>query len=61
MKYGLPLFALIATPALSKAPLIEAVGIEAVGASPAGNAWRIDVASRHPDTGWDHYADGWGC
>ena len=21
--------------------------------------WRVDVTIRHPDTGWDHYADGW--
>lgn len=24
-----------------------------------GMGWRIDVTLRHPDTGWDHYADGW--
>lgn len=21
--------------------------------------WSISVTLRHPDTGWDHYADGW--
>ncbi|MEM1075691.1 MAG: hypothetical protein AAF665_14705 [Pseudomonadota bacterium] len=21
--------------------------------------WRFDVTISHPDTGWDHYADGW--
>ncbi len=21
--------------------------------------WRLDVTLEHPDTGWDHYADGW--
>ena len=21
--------------------------------------WRINVTLKHPDTGWDHYADGW--
>lgn len=21
--------------------------------------WKISVTLRHPDTGWDHYADGW--
>ena len=51
MKYALPLLALIATPALADPPVIEAAV-----ASPAGNAWRIDVTLRHPDTGWDHYA-----
>ena len=24
-----------------------------------GGAWSIAVTLRHPDTGWDHYADGW--
>ena len=24
-----------------------------------GAAWRISVTLAHPDTGWDHYADGW--
>ena len=54
MKYALPLLALIATPALADPPVIEAAV-----ASPAGNAWRIDVTLSHPDTGWDHYANGW--
>ena len=22
--------------------------------------WTFDVTIGHPDTGWDHYADGWG-
>ena len=25
----------------------------------AGNMWTIDVTLAHPDSGWDHYADGW--
>lgn len=24
-----------------------------------GELWRIEVTLRHPDTGWEHYADGW--
>lgn len=28
-------------------------------AQEAGGAWRFDVTVRHPDTGWDDYADGW--
>ena len=24
-----------------------------------GMDWRVDVTLAHPDTGWDHYADGW--
>lgn len=23
------------------------------------NGWRFDVTISHPDTGWDHFADGW--
>jgi hypothetical protein len=38
----------------------EAV-VEAATAEPAGaGAWRISVTLSHGDTGWDHYADGWG-
>lgn len=33
--------------------------IEAVKGTQAGNTWRFDVTLSHPDTGWDHYADGW--
>ncbi|SFN54354.1 hypothetical protein SAMN04487859_104160 [Roseovarius lutimaris] len=25
----------------------------------SGMAWRVDVTVEHPDTGWDHYVDGW--
>ena len=28
-------------------------------ASRAGDTWRFDVTVRHPDTGWDDYADKW--
>jgi len=28
-------------------------------ASKSGMSWRVDVTLEHPDTGWDHYADGW--
>lgn len=30
-----------------------------VTAGKTGMSWRVDVTLRHPDTGWDHYADGW--
>lgn len=33
--------------------------ITEVTAREAGNGWRFDVTILHPDTGWDHYADGW--
>jgi len=54
MKYILPFLALLATPAQSDPPVIEAVK---PSHSEAG--WRFDVTLRHPDTGWDHYADAW--
>ncbi|WP_293574644.1 hypothetical protein [Phaeobacter sp.] len=28
-------------------------------ATQTGGSWRISVTISHPDTGWDHYADGW--
>jgi hypothetical protein len=46
--------ALIATPALAHEPQI----LDAV-ATKSGMSWHVDVTLEHPDTGWDHYADGW--
>lgn len=31
-----------------------------IQARKSGNAWTFDVTIKHNDTGWDHYADGWG-
>ncbi|WP_170761255.1 hypothetical protein [Ruegeria lacuscaerulensis] len=53
MRY-LVLSALIATPALADDPVIENAT-----AQRNGETWRFDVTVSHPDTGWDHYADGW--
>lgn len=33
--------------------------IEAITGTKSGAGWRFDVTLSHPDTGWDHYADGW--
>jgi len=33
--------------------------VVAVTTSLAGVGWHFDVTLSHPDTGWDHYADGW--
>lgn len=41
---------LLAAPALADAPLVENVTV-------SGD--RVSVTLSHPDTGWDHYADGW--
>lgn len=53
MRY-LILCAMLASPALADPPTIEQVRT-----STNGETWRFDVTIRHPDTGWDHYADGW--
>lgn len=49
MKYVLP-FIFCAAPAWADAPVIENVEFDGV---------RFHVTLSHPDTGWDHYADGW--
>ena len=33
--------------------------IETATARLSGGTWTISVTLSHPDTGWDHYADGW--
>ncbi len=57
MKYALTsLFTLlIATQAVADSPRVVNVD-----ASKSGSTWRFDVAIKHADEGWDHYADGWG-
>ncbi len=45
----------LACPAIADEPEIEFVNVTREG----GGTWRFDVTIRHPDTGWDHYADGW--
>ncbi|MDP5085064.1 MAG: hypothetical protein NWQ23_06550 [Yoonia sp.] len=49
MRFFLPL-ACFALPAFADAPVVEAVTI---------NGDTFNVTLSHPDTGWDHYADGW--
>lgn len=44
----------LAAPAFAEAPKITKVT-----AVELGGKWRFDVSILHPDTGWDHYADGW--
>ncbi|MEX0329247.1 MAG: hypothetical protein AB3N07_11035 [Ruegeria sp.] len=53
MRY-LILSLLLASPALADPPTVENVSV-----SQNGDTWRFDVTIRHPDTGWDDYADGW--
>ena len=42
---------------VTQAGLPIVVGAEA---AKSGGNWRFDVTIRHADTGWDHYANGWG-
>ena len=54
MKVLAVLIAFSPTLALADAPVIEAVE-----ARMSGTTWNFSVTIRHPDSGWDHYADGW--
>lgn len=49
----LPL-SLTAVPVRADPPVIEIAT-----ATRASNGWRFDVTLSHPDSGWEHYADGW--
>lgn len=42
------------------APLLaDSPQIVSAKAQRSGMGWRISVTLQHPDTGWDHFADGW--
>lgn len=43
-----------ATPLVAEAPLVQSVST-----SQSANTWGFSVTLLHPDTGWEHYADGW--
>jgi hypothetical protein len=54
-KTALCLFlACLSTPLLADPSQIPVVTVKN-----SGSGWRFNVTLRHPDTGWDHYADGW--
>lgn len=44
------ILALLAAPAFADAPVVEDVVV-------SGDHFSVTLS--HPDTGWDHYADGW--
>lgn len=54
MKKLIPLL-FLATPVLAEEPVIENVSVTRT----APETYSFSVTIRHPDTGWDHYADGW--
>lgn len=43
-----------ALPAEADPPVIEHIAVRQMT-----NGWQFDVTLSHPDTGWEHYADGW--
>lgn len=43
-----------ALPALADEPVIQNAT-----ARQSGGSWTFSVTLSHPDTGWEHYADGW--
>jgi hypothetical protein len=45
---------LAAAPAFAEAPKVVKVEAHATGMG-----WDFAVTLKHPDSGWDHYADGW--
>lgn len=53
MRYLIPLL-FLAAPALADLPVVEDAT-----ARQSGAGWTFSVTVRHPDTGWEHYADGW--
>ena len=55
MKY----FALLAFTSFPFAAWSDAAVIEAVQARGSNGAWNFAVTLSHPDSGWEHYADGW--
>lgn len=55
LKRWILVLSVLATPGLSDPPEITQISARNLG----GDTWRFDVTIAHPDTGWDHYADGW--
>ncbi len=39
--------------------LADQAKVENATARKSGTTWTFEVTISHPDTGWDHYADGW--
>ncbi len=43
----------------TSAALADQARVVEAEATASGGVWRFDVTISHPDTGWDHYANGW--
>lgn len=60
--HNIKILRLIAAGIITSLPLMAAADpsvIENATARKSGDTWVFSVTLRHPDTGWDHYADGW--
>lgn len=55
MKY-LATILITCLPLIANAAPPEIISVDTTKGS---NGWNISVTLAHPDTGWDHYADGW--
>ncbi|MCY4333618.1 MAG: hypothetical protein OXC60_02980 [Litoreibacter sp.] len=44
---------------LASAAWADQAKVENATARKSGSTWTFEVTISHPDTGWDHYADGW--
>lgn len=61
-RYGSPMKHLMLTAALYASALpawADDPTVETATAHRSGGSWTISVTLSHPDTGWEHYADGW--
>ncbi|KZY34183.1 hypothetical protein A3731_19450 [Roseovarius sp. HI0049] len=54
LRWILLMAGLAAGAAFAGEPVVKDVTVEKVGM-----LWNVHVTLEHPDTGWDHYADGW--
>ena len=45
---------------LAGAALADSAVVTKVDARKSGETWTFSVTLKHADTGWEHYADGWG-
>lgn len=59
MKFAPTLAPILALLLPAAAVFADPVQVNAATATQTGDTWRFDVTVTHPDTGWDHYADGW--
>lgn len=61
-RYGLPMKHLMLSAVLCALALparADDPQVENASAQMTGTGWTFNVTLSHPDSGWDHYADGW--